>query len=281
MQQPAPIHSRDNPLVKQLHKLAKDGGSYRKLGQVWLEGEHLLGSYLQQWTHTPAALPAPAKLLLAESRAAQLPQILAAHGLSQAPCPVLLLADALWPAISSVESPALMGLLLAAPPAPPPIQAAPTIVLDRLQDAGNVGTILRSAAAFGFTQVLALKGTVALWSPKVLRAGMGAHFGLQLREGLEAEATLAALQNLQLPLLATSSHQGDFLHQAQLPAVGAWLMGHEGQGLSALWQTAANQHIRIWQHSQESLNVAVAAAICLHQHGLSMATQHAPQGSPA
>jgi hypothetical protein len=54
------------------------------------------------------------------------------------------------------------------------------------QDAGNVGSILRSAAAFGFKQVLALKGTAALWSPKVLRAGMGAHFGLQLIEGLEA-----------------------------------------------------------------------------------------------
>jgi TrmH family RNA methyltransferase len=60
---------------------------------------------------------------------------------------------------------------------------APSVVLDRVQDAGNVGSILRSAAAFGFRQVLALKGTAALWSPKVLRAGMGAHFGLRLVEG--------------------------------------------------------------------------------------------------
>ncbi len=66
---------------------------------------------------------------------------------------------------------------------------AATVVLDRVQDAGNVGSILRSASAFGFGQVLALKGTAALWSPKVLRAGMGAHFGLRLIEGRRAELT--------------------------------------------------------------------------------------------
>ena len=70
------------------------------------------------------------------------------------------------------------------------------MVLDRLQDAGNVGSILRSAAAFGFRQVIALKGTAALWSPKVLRAGMGAHFGLRLVEGAEPEA----LEALAVPL---------------------------------------------------------------------------------
>jgi len=64
--------------------------------------------------------------------------------------------------------------------------------------------------------------------------------------------------------LATSSHQGDWLHQAQLPVPCAWLMGHEGQGLSVDWQAAATGHIRIWQASEESLNVATATAICLH-----------------
>jgi hypothetical protein len=94
-------------------------------------------------------------------------------------------------------------------------------VLDRLQDAGNVGSILRSAAAFGFTQVVALKGTAALWAPKVLRAGMGAHFGLQLIEGVDAEV----LDALRVPLVATSSHRGDWLHKAELPhgpAPGSW-----------------------------------------------------------
>ena len=67
-----------------------------------------------------------------------------------------------------------------------------------------MGAILRSASAFGFRQIIALKGTAALWSPKVLRAGMGAHWGLQLIEGAE----LALLAALAVPLLVTSSHRG-------------------------------------------------------------------------
>ncbi|WP_163297307.1 TrmH family RNA methyltransferase, partial [Enterobacter hormaechei] len=82
--------------------------------------------------------------------------------------------------------------------------------------------------AFGVRQVLALKGTAALWSPKVLRAGQGAHFGLRLIEGLAAE-DLAALT---VPLVATSSHTSRQLHQVALPQPCAWVMGHEGQGVS-------------------------------------------------
>jgi TrmH family RNA methyltransferase len=121
--------------------------------------------------------------------------------------------------------------------------------------------VLRSAAAFGFRQVVALKGTAALWSPKVLRAGMGAHFGLRLVEGVQA----AALADLALPLLATSSHDGDLLHRADLPWPCAWLLGHEGQGVSPALMARAQQTVRIAQPGgEESLNVAAAAAICLH-----------------
>ena len=272
------IHSRDNALIKQLHKLAGEGAAYRKLGQVWLEGEHLVSSFLQRFLQqsalpktikteaTQADLTAltPEKLLISESYRARLNDFLARYGIAQLPCPVVVVADSLLPAISSLESPAPIGLLLAAAPSHPPLQAAPTVVLDRLQDPGNVGAILRCASAFGFRQIIAIKGTVGLWSPKVLRAGMGAHFSLQLHELQETASSIAALQNLGVALLATSSHQGQWLHQAPLPAPCAWLLGHEGQGLSAAWQAAATGHIRIWQASEESLNVATAAAICLH-----------------
>ena len=274
-----PIHSRDNALIKNLHRLASDGAAYRKLGQVWLEGEHLLLAYLQT-IKTEAAQAGftpensknnpknSAKIIVAQSYLLQLQALLHGQGFAAPPCPVQPVDDALLPAISSLDTPAPLGLLL---PCPAPSTALPntitkanTVVLDRLQDAGNVGTILRCAAAFGFRQIIAIKGTVALYSPKVLRAAMGAHFALQLHELQEAEASIASLQNLGLPLLATSSHQGDWLHQARLPSPCAWLMGHEGQGLSHAWQTAASGHIRIWQASEESLNVATAAAICLH-----------------
>jgi TrmH family RNA methyltransferase len=274
MQIPAAITSRDNALVKQLHKLAHDGAAYRKLGQVWLEGEHLVSSFLQKWQAedaikteaAQAALAAlkPEKIIISESYRGRLATFLADYGISTLPCPVLVLADSLLPAVSSLESPAPIGLLLAAVPQNAPLQAAPSVVLDRLQDAGNVGAILRCAAAFGFRQIIAIKGTVGLWSPKVLRAGMGAHFSLQLHELQDTQTAISALQELQLPILATSSHQGDWLHQTPLPPACAWLMGHEGQGVSQAWQDAATAHIRIWQASEESLNVATAAAICLH-----------------
>ena len=140
--------------------------------------------------------------------------------------------------------------------------AAPSVVLDRLQDPGNVGAILRSAAAFGFTQVIALKGTAALWSPKVMRAGMGAHFALQLVEGV-AEEALAALT---LPLLATSSHAAEALPAVRLPWPCAWVIGHEGQGISPTLLRRCRQTLRIPQPGgEESLNVAAAAAVCLYE----------------
>ena len=101
-------------------------------------------------------------------------------------------------------------------------------------------------------------GTAALWSPKVLRAGMGAHFGLALLEGLTPQALLS----LRVPLLATSSHEGEFLHRAALPWPCAWVFGHEGQGVSRDMSLRAAQWVRIVQPGgEESLNVAAATAV--------------------
>jgi TrmH family RNA methyltransferase len=112
---------------------------------------------------------------------------------------------------------------------------------------------------------LALKGTAALWSPKGLRAGMGAHFGLHLVEGLAQ----ADLQSLGLPLVVTSSHQGDLIQNLRLPAPCAWVMGHEGQGVGTELMARASVFVRIGQPGgEESLNVAAAAAICLHASSL-------------
>ncbi|QIL43536.1 RNA methyltransferase [Acidovorax sp. HDW3] len=248
------IHSRDNPLLKDLRRLAQDSTAYRKQGRVWLEGDHLCRALLARGGRPALAVFTESFWPLAQAQYAQ------------AAPKIIVIADALWAGISALEAPVRegMGFVLALPDAPALQPALPTVVLDRLQDAGNVGSILRSASAFGFAQVAALKGTAALWSAKVLRAGMGAHFGLRLVEGL-APDDIAALG---LPLLATSSHQGDFLHQARLPWPCGWLLGHEGQGVGPQLQALATQHIRIAQPGgEESLNVAAAAAICLHASG--------------
>ena len=249
MSEPHFIASRDNPLLKELRKLQVDNTAYRKSGRFWIEGDHLCCAALERgWK--------PALVIFSESFWPTAPAQYA-----QAAIKIVVVKDALLREISSLESPAPLGFVLELPAPLPLIPNALTVILDRVQDAGNVGSILRSAGAFGFKQVLALAGTAALWSPKVLRAGMGAHFGLQLHEGL----TLQALDALQVPVVVTSSHQGDLLQNLQLPFPCAWAFGHEGQGVSQELMGRAVRFARIGQPGgEESLNVAAAAAICLH-----------------
>ena len=246
------IHSRDNAFVKDLRRLAQDTTAYRKQGRVWLEGDHLCRAALARGLRASVAVFSESFWPQAQVKYAQ------------AATKFIVLADALFADVSGLESPAAMGFILDLP-APASLRPdAATVVLDRVQDAGNVGSILRSASAFGFRQVAAIKGSAALWSPKVLRAGMGAHFALDLIEGLALD-DLAALQ---VPLLVTSSHAGDYLHRAALPWPCAWVMGHEGQGVSPALEDRASLRIRIAQPGgEESLNVAAAAAICLHASG--------------
>ena len=251
MAEPLRITAKDNPLLQRLRKQARDPAAYRKAGELWLEGEHLCSARLQRGQR-------PAQALLGEAAWAQP----ALRALAQAASRVVLLPDALFDGISALPSPARIGYLLPLPAAPAIDPQAATVVLDRLQDAGNVGSILRTAAAFGVGQVLALQGTAALWSPKVLRAGMGAHFGLRLLEGLQPH-DLAALQ---LPLVGTSLESDALLHSAALPQPCAWVLGHEGQGVAPALLARCALTVRIPQPGgEESLNVAAAAAVCLYE----------------
>ncbi|HNT40493.1 MAG TPA: RNA methyltransferase [Rubrivivax sp.] len=245
------LSARANPLLVALRRLARDPVAYRRSGEVWLEGEHLCAA--------AAARGLPVRhALLSESGWAQAPL----RELSRHAARTAIVSDALFAELSALESPAAIGFVLPLPPAPPPDPALPTVVLDRLQDAGNVGSILRSAAALGVLQALALKGTAALWSPKVLRAGMGAHFALRLVEGLSEDEALA----LALPLVGTSPHASALLPQAPLPRPAAWLLGHEGQGASVRLLASCVATVRIPQPGGgESLNVAAAAAICFYE----------------
>jgi RNA methyltransferase, TrmH family len=251
------ISSASNALLKDLRRLAQDNTAYRKQGRIWLEGDHLCRAALQRRVRPEFAVYAES---FWQSAAAEWSQYSPRN---------IVVADALFAALSSLESPARMGFAIASPAQPDVAPNAPTVILDRVQDAGNVGAILRCAAAFGFHQVIAIKGTAALWSQKVLRAGMGAHFGLQLLEGTGE----GALDTLQVPIITTSSHSGDLLHRVQLPWPCAWALGHEGQGVGGEIAGRAALSVRISQPGgEESLNVAAAAAICLH----ASASAHAP-----
>ena len=247
------ITSKDNPRLKTIRRLAQDSQAYRKLGLVWLEGDHLCRAALGRGVRPELAIFSESIWQASEFE------------WSQCADELWVVPDDLFAGLSALESPSKMGFLLQLPENPEINPSAATVVLDRLQDAGNVGAILRSASAFGFKQIVAIKGTAGLWSPKVLRAGMGAHFGLSLIES----ATLEDLQSLQVPLLGTDVHEGPYLHelvkQGQLPQQCAWVLGHEGQGVSAELMGRVDQKVRIAQPGgEESLNVATAAAICLH-----------------
>ncbi len=263
---PSVITSRDNPLVKELRRLAQDGAAYRKTGQVWIEGEHLCdAAQARGWRAEIAVI-------------SERHQHLAQMECSRSATKLVVISDALMRDISGLESPAAIGLVLNLPQDMPIEATVRSVILDRLQDPGNAGSILRSAAAFGYAQIIALKGTVALWSPKVLRAGMGAHFSLRIVEA----ASISQLHELKHPLAVTSSHRGQYLHELQVKASlskdehsaqelrgllpdFSWVMGHEGQGVSEELEALATAHVRIAQPGgQESLNVAAAAAICLH-----------------
>ena len=249
--EPVRVSSRDNALLVRLRRLARDGAAYRRLGEVWLEGDHLCRAALARGRTV-------AQALLAES-AWDDPAL---RELAHAAARVVVVPDALFAEASGLESPARIGFVLALEAVPGVDPAARSIVLDRLQDAGNVGSILRSAAAFGVAQVLALRGTVALWSPKVLRAGMGAHFALRLVEGLTREA----LEALAVPLVAATPHEGVVLHRATLPDPCALVVGHEGQGVDAALLEGCALVVRIPQTGgEESLNAAAAAAVCLYE----------------
>jgi RNA methyltransferase, TrmH family len=248
---PRTIGSKDNPLLVRVRRLAGDPGAYRRLGEVWIEGENLCSALAE---HGGRALQA-----IVTSEAWRQPALRELASRAEA---VVLVDPALMAGLSTLESPSPIGFVVAAPPAGEIVPDAASVVLDRVQDAGNVGAIVRSAAAFGFAQVIALKGSAALWSPKVLRAGMGAHFGLRLIEGLDE----GALDTLAMPLLGTGSHAERAIHQVRLPWPCAWVLGHEGRGVSVALQARCAQVLRIPQPGgEESLNVAAAAAVCLYE----------------
>ena len=260
MSAPEIITSRDNPLIKELRRLAQDGAAYRKTGRVWVEGEHLCeAALLKGWKP---------EIIVFLDHFRHLAGIEYAQGAIKS----IVIAEALMKEISTLESPPPMGFVMSLPQDIAVQPALRTVVLDRLQDPGNAGSILRSAAAFGFDQIVALKGTVALWSPKVLRAGMGAHFSLRLVEG----AAFDDVRAMQAPLAVTSSHAGDLLHVIPQERVAQlnWALGHEGQGVSAELEALAKAKVCIAQPGgEESLNVAAAAAILLYASGVARAAQ--------
>lgn len=245
------IASRQNPRFKALRALAAEP---HRNGQALADGIHLVSVCLERQV-------AIALMLASESglRNREIGELLArAKGIE-----IVTLSDALYREITGISSPTGIAAVIGIPPATDEPPHGDAVLLEGVQDAGNVGAILRTAAAAGVGNILLGPGCAGAWTPRVLRAGQGAHFSLAIREQADLAGTLAAGQ---ATAIATVAHGGRNLYETDLGCPIYWLVGNEGSGLSAPLAQAAKLRITIpLADGAESLNVAAAAAICLFE----------------
>ena len=246
------ISSVDNPQFKQLKKLAGMSRERRKLGQTLLDGVHLLLALADSGGQP--------RLLVLRAEAEAMPEI--ADCLARfMDTPRLVLSAALFDQLSPVEHPTgILGLLDI--PQPVPQVSICSVLLENIQDPGNLGSILRSAAAAGVDTVYLSQGCAEAWSPKALRAGMGAHFVLAIHEQQDLPKIAAQCATM----VATSLGATQSLYETDLTGPLAFLFGNEGAGISSALLAKASCQVRIPMPGPvESLNVAAAAAICLFE----------------
>jgi TrmH family RNA methyltransferase len=255
------VTSRDNPFYKELKHLAGSAQALRKAGRSLLDGVHLCQAYLD-------LIGQPAHCIVSEGALAN-PEV--ASIVERVQGPVTALPDALFGALSQVEHGIHLLFLVETPrPAMPAARTQSAGLLDGVQDPGNAGSILRSAGAAGIKQVYCSPGTASIWSPKVLRAAMGAHFVLEIFENVDLADVV---RTAHVPVLATSGYASERIYDVDLARPVAWLLGHEGQGVSdALLNLATHRVVIPHAGAVESLNVAACAAVCFFEQ---LRQQHA------
>ena len=246
------ISSRDNPRVRRWRALTLDARERRKQRRAVIEGENLILAFLQSGKTLES-------LMLSKSASNRFEEMA-----RQSRRPPIVLADSVFRSIADTEAPAGIAAEISLPNEPPALRdSAGCVLLEGVQDAGNVGAILRSAAAFGLKDAVLGKGCADLWSPKVLRAAAGAHFLMRFAEGADLVAAIDAFGGR---VACTAPQGGVPLEDADLSGRIGWLFGAEGQGVTAGLAARAALKVTITlPGAVESLNVAAAAAICFRE----------------
>lgn len=226
----------------------------RRARCTWIEGTRLVAAYLN-------ACGAPVTLIL-RAQAAESPEI--SSLVARAGIVPVVLSASLFDELADTETPQGIAAEIAIPASSHATEdAAQCVFLDGVRDPGNVGAILRSAAAFGIAQVVLGGGCADPWSPKVLRAAMGAHFVLDLCEATDLPQRFAAFDGERI---CTVPRGGTPLDEIDLSGRHAWAFGGEGRGVRDVMAAAATQRASIpIARAAESLNVAIAASICLYE----------------
>ena len=247
------LESKENPKIKHLRGLIQQASYRKKQGQTILEGNHLCEAWIAQGHKLNSIFSTEAAL--------QHPDLQKLIDLDS--CHIFVISEVLYRDLSPLTNTVACLAIIDLPQSRHSLDfTQDTLILENIQDTGNVGTLLRSAAAAGFDQIVATQGTAALWSPRVLRAGMGAHFSLHTYENIKLDQIL---DQFKIPVYATSSHQASSLYSKDLKAQCVLILGNEGQGVSEFALQHA-QAISIPQPGgQESLNVAIAGSICLFE----------------
>jgi len=248
------ISSRENPRYKELLRLARSSRARREQGTLLLEGVHLVRAYSDRFG-------AYSMRLFVRQSARDHPEIAA---LAAGPAPVLVLDDGLFDRAAPVQS--SVGILaLASKPSPAaPIHANGFhVLLDAVQDPGNVGAIVRSAAAAGAVAAHLSSNCADPWSPKALRGGMGAQFVIRIEQHADLAA---AASNLGAPLFACAASARQSLFDADLRRAAGFIIGGEGAGISSALLKQAHELLRVpMSEGIESLNAAAAAAVVFYE----------------
>lgn len=249
------ISSAANPRYQALRRLVQSSQERRKTGLSVLDGVHLAAAY-RKHVGLPRSIAVSRGGLVNPEVQALLDEMKGVE--------IITLGDALFQGLSSVATPTGIVAVIETPCS----QAVPQgmefcVMLEDLQDPGNLGSILRSCAAAGVGHVLLSKGSVHAWSPRVMRAGMGAHFMLSIHEGADL---MAAARDYPGTLVATGPQAPRSVFATELKGKVGFLFGNEGSGLSAQLLAAADAVVSIpMPGGAESLNVAAAAAVCLFE----------------
>lgn len=254
------LRSRDNPRVRRWRTLAHDARARRAERRALIEGVHLIEAYLDSGAR-------PEALLVSASGGTKEEIVGLARRAAMEP---ITLADALFRWVADTASPVGLAAEIALPPVAAVARAQYAVFLDGVQDAGNVGAILRSAAAFGVdTAVLGL-GCADPWSPKVLRAAMGGHFALRIAEVPDLAAALSEFRGT---LVCAATSRGMPPDTLDLRGSLGWILGAEGQGVSPAVAVRATARASVpLAAGVESLNVAAAAAILFYERARQLST---------
>ena len=252
------ISSAQNPTIKRIKKLLSST-KFRQSEEVAIaEGIHLAKSYI-------ASGRVPMTVMYSDSglqnkEIAALNEQLYDKDVSR-----LIVKDSLFSSLCDIH--AKVGVLILFRPeatTAPEKLATDAMILEDVQDPGNLGTMLRTAAAAGVEDIYLSPGSASVWSPKALRAGMGAQFSLKMYEGIDV---VEVVRGAEVATLATYLTDSTSLYDTDLSLKVAWVFGSEGRGISPELLAVCSGRVTIPQSdtSVESLNVAASAAVCLFE----------------